>query len=400
MANEGQLKILRQGVEIWNQWRKENDTVQFELWKNILERASIDGVDLGRANLDGADLKGANLAKADLSGADFGKANLSRANLEEANLSRVNLRMANLEGANLNWANLSAADLAGANLGGASLVEANLSATLLVGANLVGAYLRRANFEEANLVGANLAEANLIGVNLIGADLERANLEGAKVGATVFVSLDLHDVRGLDKLRHEGPSSVGIDTLYRSTDQIPKVFLRGCGIPDALIEYLPSLISTMQPVQYSSCFISYSSTDEDFARHLYDRMRGDHLRVWFAPEELKGGEKLFDQIDQAIRVYDKLILVLSEASMTSAWVHTEVRRARNQEQRAGKRKLFPIRVVPMEQLQMWELFDTDTGTDVATEVRSYFIPDFSTWKDDDAFAVAYTRLLRDLKAAS
>lgn len=53
----------------------------------------------------------------------------------------------------------------------------------------------------------------------------------------------------------------------------------------------------------------------------------------------------------------------------------------------------------MEQLQEWILFDTDTGTDLAAEVRSYYIPDFSNWKDHDAFEEAYARLLRDLKAA-
>ena len=44
------------------------------------------------------------------------------------------------------------------------------------------------------------------------------------------------------------------------------------------------------------------------------------MRVWFAPEDVKGGEKLHEQIDQAIRRYDKLLLVLSEASMASEWV--------------------------------------------------------------------------------
>jgi hypothetical protein len=56
--------------------------------------------------------------------------------------------------------------------------------------------------------------------------------------------------------------------------------------------------------------------------------------------------------------------------------------------------------VPMDRLQAWTLFDADTGTDLAAELRSYFIPDFSTWKDHDAFEEAYTRLLNDLKAAT
>jgi hypothetical protein len=33
-------------------------------------------------------------------------------------------------------------------------------------------------------------------------------------------------------------------------------------------------------------------------------------------------------------------------------------------------------------------------------MREYYIPDFTAWKDHDAFEVAVDRLLRDLKAES
>jgi hypothetical protein len=35
--------------------------------------------------------------------------------------------------------------------------------------------------------------------------------------------------------------------------------------------------------------------------------------------------------------------------------------------------------------------------DLATEIREYYIPDFTAWKDHDAFEAAFARLLRDLK---
>ena len=66
-------------------------------------------------------------------------------------------------------------------------------------------------------------------------------------------------------------------------------FLRGCGVPEDFITDLPSLIGTMQPIQYQSCFISYSSQDDEFARRLHEKMRGEKLRVWFAPEDMQGG---------------------------------------------------------------------------------------------------------------
>ena len=49
-------------------------------------------------------------------------------------------------------------------------------------------------------------------------------------------------------------------------------------------------------------------------------------------------------------------------------------------------------------LRDWTCFDADSGKDLAVEVREYFIPDFSNWKDHDAFEKAFGRLQQDLKA--
>jgi hypothetical protein len=127
-------------------------------------------------------------------------------------------------------------------------------------------------------------------------------------------------------------------------------------------------------------------------------MRDNHLRVWFADEDIKGGQKLHEQIDQAIRVHDKLVLVLSEHSIQSGWVMTEIRKARKAELGDRRRKLFPIRLVDMDTLRDWECFDADTGKDLAVEVREYFIPDFTRWKDHDSFERAFARFLKDLQA--
>ena len=84
-------------------------------------------------------------------------------------------------------------------------------------------------------------------------------------------------------------------------------------------------------------FISYSTKDEDFAKRLHSRMRDEGLRVWYSPEDIKGGQKLHEQIDQAVRVYEKLLLVLSPNSMNSEWVKTEIRKARKIEIKEGQR---------------------------------------------------------------
>ena len=52
-------------------------------------------------------------------------------------------------------------------------------------------------------------------------------------------------------------------------------------------------------------------------------MQDAGLRVWFAPHDIQGGKKVHEQIDDAIHVYDKLLLVLSTHSMKSPWVEHE-----------------------------------------------------------------------------
>ncbi len=113
---------------------------------------------------------------------------------------------------------------------------------------------------------------------------------------------------------------------------------------------------------------------------------------------MQGGKKLNEQISSAVGERDKLLLVLSPDSMNSNWVETEIRKARNAEREEGKRKLFPIRLVDMPTIRKWECFDADHGKDLGVEVREYFIPDFSNWKDHDSFEASFTRLLNDLKA--
>ena len=84
--------------------------------------------------------------------------------------------------------------------------------------------------------------------------------------------------------------------------------------------------------------------------------------------------------------------------MHSEWVKTEIRNARKIEIKEGKRKLFPIRLVDFDAIRHWKCFDADVGKDSAAEIREYFIPDFTNWKDHDAFEKGFARLLSDLKA--
>jgi hypothetical protein len=217
------------------------------------------------------------------------------------------------------------------------------------------------------------------------------------MGQTVFAHLEFETCVGLDSVKHIAPSSIAIECLYRSGNNLPLAFLRGAGLPEILLDYLPSLIEAGGPVQFHSCFISYSHTDEAFARRLWNSMRNERIRVWYAPEEMQGGKKLFEQIDRAIHLHDKLIIILSKESISSNWVETEIRRAKKEEKLKGERKLFPIRLCDMETLKAWACFDSDSGRDIAQDIREYFIPDFSSWTKPGKFENEFGKLCRDLR---
>ncbi len=66
MANPEHLAKLKEGVEAWNKWRKDNPEIKRDLTEINLRKA-----DLGYASLTGAGLERANLTEANLEGANF-----------------------------------------------------------------------------------------------------------------------------------------------------------------------------------------------------------------------------------------------------------------------------------------------------------------------------------------
>jgi hypothetical protein len=107
-------------------------------------------------------------------------------------------------------------------------------------------------------------------------------------------------------------------------------------------------------------------------------------------EKITPGTVILRGIDEAIRVYDKLLLILSENSVASNWVEHEVEMALFKEMdRKEQDVLFPIRLdnTVLESPTAW-----------AARLRHRHIADFTCWKNHDDYQAAFTRLLRDLKA--
>ena len=273
-------------------------------------------------------------------------------------------------------------DLSEADLSFADLVGANLSYANLRGTNLVGT-----DFRATDLSYANLSDANLDSADLTEANLSYANLNNANVGYTLFAKVDLRTIKGLSTVNHRGPSTIGADTLMLSEGDIPEIFLRGAGLSNTFIEYVRSLVG--KRIEYYSCFISYSSKDQEFVERLYTDLQSKGVRCWFAPEDLKTGDKIRDRIDQSIGAHDKLLLVLSQHSVNSSWVEFEVEAALAKESSRNTLMLFPVRL---------DNAVKESQTSWAGHIRrTRNITDFSEWKQPDDYQRVLNRLLRDLQ---
>jgi len=347
MANMEQVQIVRQGRDAVARWREAHPAENLDLYNCYMSHARIPMVDLHGSDMRDSDLMGAMLRRANLSGCYLNPAHLYRADLREADLSR----------ALLNGANLRGADLRGANLEGADLDRAVLSDANLTGANLTRANLSRVKLNGTNLTDSNLTDANFSGavlkhVNLSGALLERSDLyeallndvvtTGAKfsgciIGYTVFQNCDLSQAQGLDEVRHDAPSTVGVDTLYRAGGKIPEAFLLGIGAPDGLFAFLQT-ITKYSPLG-GEYFISCAEVDIPFAQQLQAGLRFHGVRSWVFAENFRGNALVDrrstseeEEIERWIRHYDKLMVVCSQAGLDSETVRNDLTQAKDLQQ--------------------------------------------------------------------
>ena len=258
-------------------------------------------------------------------------------------------------------------DFRGSNLSQASFVQADCSS---------------ANFEGANLTNAIFSVANLCGANLADANMYRAHFT-----STLLIAADLSGAKGLETCTHFTPSFIDHTTIVKS-GMLPLEFMRGCGLPESIIKYFPFLLDN--PIEFYSCFISYSSKDSIFVERLYTDLQNQGVRCWFGPEDLKIGDKIRDRIHESIQHSDKLLLILSENSVDSDWVEQEVEAALEEERQLKRTILFPIRLDDSVRdcRKAW----------VADIRRTRIIGNFVQWKSFEGYQKAFEKLLRDLNA--
>ena len=209
------------------------------------------------------------------------------------------------------------------------------------------------------------------------------------MSGTSLTFVDLNEALNLDTTSHLGPSAVDVVALLQLKRDEPR-FFKGIGLPEVFIAFRESLAAAERPIQFYSCFISHSSKDSECATRIHNELQAAGVRCWYAPEDLKIGDRFRDEIERSIQVQDRLLLILSEHSLASGWVEDEVNAAFDRERREKRTVLFPIKVDNRieEAPSAW----------AAAIHRKRHIGDFTQWRSHDSFKKAFERLLRDLRA--
>jgi len=351
MANQEHLEILKQGVEVWNKWRKKNKEIK-------------------------PDLSGANLNNRQLNGANF---------------ENTDFELTYLNGVNLSDANLSFADLYKAKISNANLSRAKLSSAMM----------ERTTFHQSNFDGASFISATFDGTSL-----DEADLRGATFLNTKLIDLDLRSVRGLEEIFHTVSSFISTSTFMNSRGEIPEIFLKGCGLRDWEIEsvklYQPKLTPTQitdilykmdelrneSPIQLHNLFISYSHQDAEFVNRLEKHLEAKRIRFWRDVHNAPAGplEKI---VVRAIEQNQTVLLIFSKNSINSDWVEFEITKARELEKKLGRHVICPIALD-----DSWK--EADWSGIVMNQVRKYNILDFSKWKEEKVLGSQFDKLVKGL----
>jgi uncharacterized protein YjbI with pentapeptide repeats len=341
MANREHIKILKQGVKVWNKWRKDNPKIVPDLSNYDFEEIHFDGIDFKNVDLEHS---------------MFFNSSLTRTLFSESNLHFTTFSDVNLSGSNFGFTTL-----------------------------------RQVFFSDVYINYSILHYAIFYHVKFKNVDFAFAYM-----GDTALIGCDLSETVNLDEINHSGPSEISLDSLYKSSGKIPEVFLRKSGVPETFLTYATSLLT--DPIEFYSCFISFTEKDNSFSERLYNDMQVEGIRCWRWKEDAKWGKTLRKSIDEAVRIYDKLVVICSKDSLNSPPVLEEIERALNKEDaqmKEGKEGevLFPI-TIDNYIFNGWDHYLKD-------RLLRKTIGDFKGWKrNPEKYKKSVERLVKDLNKHS
>lgn len=217
MASYEHLKILNQGVDIWNRWRKDKPDVVPDLRSSDLSHVEFDNINLSHSLLNKAVLNGAQLDDSDISYAD----------LSEADLTGSHLTGACLTGSNCSRADFTSACLINAKANDAIFQEACFLGSYLIGADFSDSDLARANLDCVQAIDTLFCRAVFTGACISAWNPYNADLEGVECDY-IFTHSEKPDgfEYFTDRLPHDPHSSFSLGefaarfTVYQETVDI------------------------------------------------------------------------------------------------------------------------------------------------------------------------------------
>jgi TIR domain len=211
-------------------------------------------------------------------------------------------------------------------------------------------------------------------------------LHAAVLGNTILVDVDLSNAKQLETCQFRAPAGIDFRTMIRS-GHLPVPFLRGCGLPEKVIENLPALLT--ENIDQYSVVIKSAEEDKAFVERLHADLQARGVRCWPATATSSKWHAAGPgfTLESYFRPHEtRLIVVLSQhaASNGTPWIERDAQLWIQNEHSRNRRLLFVTRlddnVPPAEDAV------------VESELQARAI-DFRRWKDHKAYVHALNRLV-------
>lgn len=233
------------------------------------------------------------------------------------------------------------------------------------------------------------------------------------------LQLAIHKLLGIDDDKERKKQADEIDKLFKEHDTRPdwvtlkrveetKIKPFDFVIPDYILERWklaerkerPPIVDPgpdFKKTFHYSCFISYSSKDERFVEQLNESLQQMGVQTWIDKHESSAGDQFEEQADKAIREMDKFILVLTEESLRSEWVKSEVSKAFEKSEETGKSVVIPISLSSPDRLRKIVMSDGDPDDQVIEKIFSYQMLNFEYWQKEDQYEESLEKLVETLR---